>query len=376
MWELPWQGKRVPHAVLDIMRGCNISCRACYNSQPSSPPKPLEEIESELDQLLRFRHLSSVSIVGGEVTLHPQLCEIIQLVRSKDLEVELVTNGLLIDQEYLNNLASAGLTIIYFHVEKGQDRPDLPVNHSYEQINELRRQKALMSAEAGIEVGLTLTVYPEEKEELHNTLDLMFRSPQINYLLVTLYRDISLINILKGNIFSGMSGEGSPPRYPSQMHIKDIVSSLKNDLHMEPFGFVGSNVDRTDPRWLSYLVAVNTQSSGAYNYQSLQASPLEKSMMFLLRLFRIRYPMFIEQNAERFRKHLFLNGMLTGRYLQHQALIKESKLADRTLRAKRILFQNPAELREDGTLIHCQCCPDAIIKNGSLVPVCIADKVV
>ena len=47
MMHLPWTLATVPHAVLDILRGCNICCRDCYNSEPNHV-KTLAEIDAEL----------------------------------------------------------------------------------------------------------------------------------------------------------------------------------------------------------------------------------------------------------------------------------------------------------------------------------------
>ena len=45
MMRLPWHGKTVPHAVVDILRGCNCRCADCYNSvQPCV--KPLDDIKA------------------------------------------------------------------------------------------------------------------------------------------------------------------------------------------------------------------------------------------------------------------------------------------------------------------------------------------
>ncbi len=69
---LPWKNSYVPHAVLDINRNCNISCRGCYN-QSSDKQKGINEIEQELAQLLKKRRLHTVTVLGGEPTLHPIL---------------------------------------------------------------------------------------------------------------------------------------------------------------------------------------------------------------------------------------------------------------------------------------------------------------
>jgi len=76
---LPWNMDTVPHAVLDILRGCNIRCRDCYNLRPDRI-QSLGEIEAQLDALTRLRKLQSLSIVGGEITLHPDLVEIVRRV--------------------------------------------------------------------------------------------------------------------------------------------------------------------------------------------------------------------------------------------------------------------------------------------------------
>ena len=122
---LPWTSDTVPHAVLDILRGCNIRCRDCYNLQPDHV-RPLAEIEEQLDALMCLRRLQSVSIVGGEITLHPDLVEIIRLVRQRGLFVELFTNGVALNDDLLARLKEAGANVIFLHIEPQQRRPDLP----------------------------------------------------------------------------------------------------------------------------------------------------------------------------------------------------------------------------------------------------------
>ncbi len=273
-WHLPWRGRMVPHAVLDILRECNISCRACYNTGRPVAPKTLSRIGEELDALLQLRRLSSVSILGGEVTLHPQLCEIIRMVRGRGLGVELVTNGLKVDGATCRKVKEAGLNVIYFHIEKGQKRPDLAASHSAEDLRTLRLEKAVMAYEAGLDVGLTVTVYPGEIDELFDIISLTVESPEINYLLVTLFRDNSGVTSLKGNIFSGFSGSGTPPAESGSHNNSYLAERLKNEFGIEPFGCMGSNLDQGDPRWLSYLGGTAYDQNGVYHFEHLRPSML------------------------------------------------------------------------------------------------------
>lgn len=374
-WQLPWQGEMVPHALIDVLRACNISCRACYNICPPGEPKTIGEIGEELNALLKLRRLSSVSIVGGEVTLHPQLCDIVRLVREKGLFAELITNGLTVDQSLCRQLKDAGLSIIYFHIERGQKRADLPENYGTADIRRLRLEKALIARKEGLDVGLTVTAYPGEIDDVRDIVSLTLETPEINYLLVTLLRDNSGVSSLHGDIRFGFSGSGTPPDAATRQSNIYFAGWMKSEFRLAPFACMGSSLDIEDPRWLSYLIGTVYGEDGQGHYEYIRPSMLEKFSMLLFRLAG-RYPMYIEQNAGRFRKQLVLNGLLGGRRKSNMELVRRSGKPGTQLTAKRLLFQNPAELTADGRLIHCKWCPDAVLKNGALVPVCIADRVV
>lgn len=373
-WQLPWQGKMVPHAVLDVIRGCNIRCRRCFNIDQPLNPKPLKQIEEELDTLLTLRRLSSVSLLGGEVTLHPQLEDIVRLVKRKGLHSELFTNGLDIDAERCKRLKDAGLSIIWFHIEKGQKRSDLKDPSSTEEVARLRCEKAIMAGREGLDVGLSVTAFPGERADLRDVISLALKMPEITYVLVTLFRDHSNIRSLSGNILTGFSGTGSPPDPSTKQNNRDIAEWMKEQFNLEPFACLGSNLDNDDPRWLSYLIATLHGADESLSFHHLRPSLLEKTMMLAYRA-RGRYPMYMEQNAERFRKQLVLNGLLGGHHQANKTIVQRAKEPGVQLRAKRFLFQNPAELTEDGKVLHCKWCPDVVLKNGGLVPVCITDYV-
>jgi len=373
-WRLPWQGKMVPHAVIEILRECNITCRACYKNCPPEPPKTLVQIEEELDALLELRRLSSVSLLGGEVSLHPQLCDIIRLIKGKGLCVELMTNGVTMDADFCRSLKDAGLDVIYFHIERGQTRPDLPDTHTGEDLNNLRREKAVTAGRAGLDVGLTATAYPGEIRDIHDVMSLTLDTPELNYLLITLFRDHAGIQSLRGDIRTGFAGSGTPPDASSLQNNTWFAEWVRNEFELEPFGWMGSNMDRDDPRWLSYLIGAVYDGDAAPHIEYIRPSLLEKVSMLIFRIAG-RYPMYLEQNQARFRTQLALNGILGGRRRSNRELVRRSGKSGVQLTTKRILFQNPAELTADGQLIHCEWCPDAVLKNGALVPVCVADNV-
>jgi hypothetical protein len=373
MMRLPWTLDSVPHAVLDILRGCNIRCRDCFNSRPNRI-KPLAEIETELEMLLRLRRLQSVTILGGEVTLHPQLAQIVRMVRRHGLDVELCSNGVDLSDKLLSELRAAGANVILLHIEPHQQRPDLPASASVSDLRALRVAIAERVVAHGIEAGLSVTVYPDRLAELEETISFTLATPQINYLLVTLWRDIGAVPELTGNLTDGLRAEAAVARHADKMTNRDVQAFMEQKFGLSPFAYVASNVDATDPRWLSYLVGIVYQHGSPLRQHCLRATRVEKWFLEISRRMKGRYPFYQRHTAGRFAVQLLLNGLAGGGLSRNLKLIAQSWRGTATLSSKKLLFQCPATVNERGQVLHCDCCPDAVLQNGKLVPVCISDR--
>lgn len=374
---LPWVGKFVPRGLVDVIRGCNISCRACYNSGPKAI-KPPAKIEEEVNFLLSRRRVSAMTIIGGEVLLHPRIDEIVRRIKQRGVFVELCTNGLLLDDAYLGRLKEAGLDIIYLHVEQSQTRADLPADADLGEVSALREKIAARMAGRGIDAGLLLTACRDNLAEFLGIVEETIRSPYVNYLLVTLHRDHANIRGIQGDLDSGLRASFKDPRSLStacRMSMEDAEALLNRELNLSPFAFIGSNLNPADRRWLSYLVGVVTDASGAVHRAVLRASGFERLVLFLVFHLTGKYPSYLPQNPLIFRIQIFFNALSGGSFVGNLKLLAQSFRPGSVLLAKRILIQNPAEVLEDGRVVHCEDCPDAVPKEGRLVPVCLCDLV-
>lgn len=376
-WRLPWGEESVPHGVLDIIRGCNISCRACYNRHPARV-KPLAEIEGELDVLLGRRRLQSVSIVGGEVLLHPDIFAVIRSVKRRNLCVEMFTNAVLLDNETAARLRASGLDLIFLHVEAGQRRPDLPRDAGSEDVRRLREEKAALAARNGLDVALAITAHDDRLGEVREAVEFVVASPHVNYLLATLYRDHANYAAVSGNLRSGLRGRLVDParKRTDVLTNARLLQILWDEFHFRPFAFLGSNQCDGDPRWLSFMVATGRSRDGRMHRLSVKPSRFEPMYLAASRILTGRYPMFRRQRSSQVIGHLALNGMMGGDFEGNFHFLSACRRSGAALSVKRLLFQCPAELADDGRLIHCRHCPDAVVRNNELVPVCIADKVI
>ena len=377
-WHLPWGRETVSHGILDINRGCNITCRACYNALPPSF-KTLQEIEAELNVLKSHRpHLGYIAIAGGEVLLHPQLCEIIRFLKERGLVVQLFTNGLLLDDRRLSELKQTGLEIIFVHLDSGQTRPDLPPGASREQLRDLWEEKTTLIARHGIDVGLTMTAYEGNLVEVRDMVEYVVDSPHVNYLLVTLFRDTDNIAEIRGNIDSGLRGSLRDPasKRIDTLTNRQIIPYLHDELQFQPFGYLGSNKDTDDPRWLSYMVATRRDPSGKVVRYSPRPSLFEQAYCALALRLAGKFPMYQRQSVFQLIAQLSMNSLMGGNLMGNMKFLIGSCRPGSKLRTKRLLFQCPAQIENDGSLTHCENCPDAVAKNGGLVPLCISDKVI
>lgn len=107
---------------IHVTEHCNLKCRDCCNLSPYNPKKfmSLDEVQ-EICNFVKLHFKPDVfKILGGEPTLHPQLDELLKLVKQSGVSktVRVVTNGLLlhrmsdefwqlIDQLTISNYVSA-----------------------------------------------------------------------------------------------------------------------------------------------------------------------------------------------------------------------------------------------------------------------------
>lgn len=97
MIRMPWNNETAPNSMIEVVDACNVKCRVCYRKLTKNV-RSLGQVAQDLDDACRLRKLHTVTLTGGEPTLHPELKTIIHRLTDMDLSVGLVTNGLLLGQ--------------------------------------------------------------------------------------------------------------------------------------------------------------------------------------------------------------------------------------------------------------------------------------
>ena len=100
-----------------LTRRCNLNCSYCFADAKYSivDKLALDKDELSVDIIATIIHelqengVTEVTLTGGEVTLRPDLIEIIRDLTAHGINADLATNACLIDEELAQRLSNAGL---------------------------------------------------------------------------------------------------------------------------------------------------------------------------------------------------------------------------------------------------------------------------
>ncbi len=98
------------------MRRCNLACGYCNEYDKTSDPVPFVEMQKRIDKLASFG-TSLIVISGGEPMMHPQICDIIAYIRSKNMLCGLISNGYYMTRENIRKLNEARLDYLQISID-------------------------------------------------------------------------------------------------------------------------------------------------------------------------------------------------------------------------------------------------------------------
>ena len=83
---------------IELLAKCNLKCRHCSNAtQNVNLELPLSEVKKIVDQLTMYG-IKTVVLSGGEPFLYQSIEEVVDYIGSKDIQVQINTNGVLLSE--------------------------------------------------------------------------------------------------------------------------------------------------------------------------------------------------------------------------------------------------------------------------------------
>jgi organic radical activating enzyme len=363
MFALPWTRDTVPHAVVELTRDCNLACRACYR-QKTPGFRPLADVLADVAIIEKHQRVHTISLAGGEPTLHPELVAIVRAVKARGHRVSLVTNGLLLTDELLAQLEPAGLDIVMIHVDEGQIRPDLADATDIAQVNQLRETIAARVHAHRIAVGLCTTLYPDSLAHLPDLVKLFLKHPHINFLFAT--HAIAIAKLVD-EVQTG-SVQDRPTAGTTN---GKVITQLRQQFTLEPYAFIPPTTPTADGELPCITYSIPVAHGDPSQFFRMDSGVADRQLIKLSRLIAGRYLYFTPDRRFANVIQVFFNGLFSGHPFRAAGFL--CKAIGKPLRIKRLVFENAPRITPEGTVNCCDFCPNSTVRNGKVMPVCLAD---
>jgi len=380
LYRLPWNFADNSISWLEPTSKCNLYCDGCYRDNRPNSHKTLVEIAHELNVFEKYRRTDGVSIAGGEPLLHPDICEIVRMVRKKRWKPVINTNGINLNEELLKDLIVAGVDGFTFHIDSGQQRPNWKGKNELE-LNELRLELANMLQKIGkgkISCSFNLTVYPENLHYLPQlTKFAQEHFDKIHGMVFILYR-MGIINGLH-NTFVGNKqvywNELSYTKENDERRINitspEAVAEIRK-LYPDfmPSAFLNGTEDAGSLKWL--LTGRMGNKHQVFGYVGQKFMEIIQTTKHLTTGSYLAYSK--TKWLKRGRLYFFLSpfdsGIRTIVKNYFKSLFTNPKAFFSRIRFQSIMIIQPADVYDNGRINMCDGCPDITIWNDKLVWSC------
>jgi hypothetical protein len=374
-YRLPWTLTDNILGWLEPTKRCNLYCQGCYSRNDPKSDKPLSQIRADLGVFTRSRRMDSVSIAGGDPLVHPEIVQIVDMVRHEfGLKPVVNTNGLALTPTLLTALRRAGAYGFTFHVDSCQNRPGWEGKDEIE-LNALRLRLAQMvAAEGGMSVAFNSTVFrhtmqyvPELSAWARDHIDLVHgmvfilfrtsRQAEFDY-----YANGRLVDTDK-LVYYGQD------KNPAPVTAHEVVSLLRaDDPDYEPCAYLGGTQAPDSFKWL--LAGRIGRPGRTYGYvgrRFMETAQTVHHMIFNRYLGYVKPEMLAMGKSTALLASSVDPGCrrILANYLG--AALRSPLELSRTLHFQSVLVIQPVDFMADGASNMCDGCPDMTVYNGQLV---------
>ena len=355
MITMPWKESTAPNVMLEITDACNVSCAFCYKKLHGRM-RSLEDIRQDLDAATKLRPLHTVTLTGGEPTMHPQLAEIISMIKARDLHVFLLTNGMTFDQSTAKTLRQAGLDSILFHVDHGQKRKDLPQDVTFEDIRKRLDTLTDIAHSAGLDVSISYTL--DQYSQLDQIVPYFMNRHELSFLFLAKGVDAAALHNCQCQHTSPLSTDA-------------VIHYLDTHYGLAPYADIPAQ-DGGPPIWLSFFMPYMWDGTKVNGFR-VKSNWLDVLLMRTYAACTGRYMHKTSQKPAITALRVFLNSISTLHLNQLWPILKASCSRHNVIRHKMIVYDDGPRINDLGEIVHCDYCPTAIVRKGKLLPCCTAD---
>lgn len=378
IYRLPWNLADNAISWLEPTSKCNLYCDGCYRENRDTSHKSIEEIKHELDVFEKLRKCDSVSIAGGEPLTHPQIVEIVRLIKKKNWKPVINTNGALLTKELLHELKEAGVFGFTFHIDSGQRRPHWTGKNEIE-LNELRLQLAEMLAEeGGITCSFNATIYPENLKYVPELLkwgqghiDKVHIMVFIIYRMAVLDKEFDYFIGDKKVTFDNISYSKLSDERRIDIKTQEVVEEIRKAYpDFMPCAYLNGTMQSDSYKWL--LTGRMGNKHQIFGYLGPRFMEIVQTFKHLFTDSYLAYSK--SKNNRRGRLYFLLapfdKGIRTIAKNYFKSFLENPKAFFSRLHYQSVMIIQPGDVFANGDVNMCDGCPDITVWDDKLIWSC------
>ena len=375
LYKFPWSRTDNPGGWIEVTDECNLKCPGCYRHRIEGH-RPLDEIKTDILAFRKLVNCDRIAIAGGEPLSYPDIVEVVGFVRRLGLKPMLLSNGVNLTWELARDLKKAGLVLIYFHADSGQQRPGWE-NKTEAEMNGLRQHYADFMAElGGVQCGYNITVTRSTLRYLPDVVEWARANiSKVQHLSLIAFRALPRTSQV---VYSVNGRELDPRTVPNSTDRLEEISITAEEIYdllerrfpdSRACAYLGGT---TKPNSYKFLIVLNV-SSRSQVYGTLGARTSELVQVFH-HLLKGRYCAFYPRAGRR----VFLLSLFDpevkralGSFLR-ASVRNPARLFER-IHVQCINIQQPFEVI-DGQVNLCDGCLNMMLFKGKLINSCRLDE--
>ncbi|MBD5323629.1 MAG: radical SAM protein [Bacteroides sp.] len=216
---------------LYLTNKCNLRCPHCYMISGNASPNELEKNEwYDIIENVAAHGADRITFSGGEATLHPNFAEFVIRSHNLGMNVELLSNGLLLTDKLLDNIGYA-LNRVQISIDGFSEETNSTHRGKGHFTKALKVVDSLLKRNIPTDIGIT----PPFSNDLHLHLD-----DYVGFIqdLYSSYKGAPLNIALTASLMEGRDLHLSEPENKYYSDCIDAISKKCFGTHYKEIGFI------------------------------------------------------------------------------------------------------------------------------------------
>ena len=382
-YRLPWSLTDNGISWLEITTRCNLACKGCYRDPKKEGHKSLEEIRHDLQVFKTQRKSDCMSIAGGDPLIHPQITEIIRLIKDQGWKPIINTNGLALTPAMLHDLKKAGTAGFTFHIDTTQKRKDSRASTEAGH-NALRQKLAdMVYQEGGMACSFNQTVSEKNLDQINAVFEWAQQNPhKVNTIVFILYREPSMVSDFAffangSKLDIGTAYDNTDFGGNKILKTQHMVDQIRlSDKAYQPNAYLNGTTDPQSLKWTLALRYGTTTKGFGYAGANFMKITQHFSHLFRGRWLSYSSPKILGMGRLALLAFsLFDQGTAQAgwNYLKWVAM-NPLRLFRKVVMQTYAIIQ-PLDVMEDGQMNMCDGCPDMTVYKGKLYWSCRLEEI-